>query len=323
MTTSAPPRRGCVYFNFGKRYALHLVVSVHSLRRHYDGPVTVFLLDEPHTAALKRDLEKLGASVVVTDRLSKSGDRHLVFRESPYETTLLFDSDIVFRAPIDDLWEPLEREGALVTRFFPDPKIRIWMVDKVKPLIGAERHERVVRRITDERLDINVGVMGVSRPRGDGFLDAWGDCMERGRDGPYVLLDEMSVVALFDEHPHYLADEMWNCPADEMFRRTDPAHAKILHYFMDAVVIDGRRMGRNMKTWAGQRWRDAYLAAKADVDLKHWRMHDTEFPRDAEAPFVDGIGPAVRYWLRDSERALRRLRRSLLARPEKQALHPR
>ena len=85
------------------------------------GPVTVFLLDEPHTAALKRDLEKLGASVVVTDRLSKSGDRHLVFRESPYETTLLFDSDIVFRAPIDDLWEPLEREGALVTRFFPPP----------------------------------------------------------------------------------------------------------------------------------------------------------------------------------------------------------
>jgi len=319
MTNSDHPRRGCVYFNFGKRYALHLVVSVHSLRRHYDGPVTVFLLDEPHTTALKRDLEKLGASVVVTDRLSKSGDRHLVFRESPYETTLLFDSDIIFRAPIDDLWEPLEREGALVTRFATPPSGRLKMLEGVAPLVGRERYERAVIRVRDERVDINVGVMGFARPRGDAFLAEWSDCMEQGRGKDILLLDEMSVVALAEHHPHYLADEQWNCPADEMFRSIDPAEAKILHFFLDGAVIDGRRIGRNVETWTGRQWFEAYRAAKADIDLSRWRLGDAYFPRNAERPFESGVKVTLRLWLKDCERAIRRIRNGIFRTERKEA----
>lgn len=308
MTKSVQSGRGCVYFNFGKRYALHLVVSVHSLRHHYDGPVTVFLLDEPHTAALKRDLEKLGASVVVTDRLSKSGDRHLVFRESPYETTLLFDSDMIFRAPIDDLWEPLEREGALVTRFHPPQASRLTMLKGVAPLVGQERYERAVIRVGQERVDINVGVMGFARPRGDAFLAEWSDLMEQGRGKDILLLDEMLVVALAEHHPHYLADERWNCPADEIYRSIDPAEAKILHFFLDGAVIDGRRIGRTVETWTGRQWFEAYRAARADIDLSRWRLGDEYFPREAERPFESGAKVTIRLWLKDCERAIRRAR---------------
>jgi len=311
MTNSHKSRRGCVYFNFGKRYALHLVVSVHSLRRHYDGPIMVFLLDEPHTRALKRDLEKLGASVVVTDRLSKSGDRHLVFRESPYETTLLFDSDIIFRAPIDDLWEPLEREGALVTRFFPPPAGRLIMLKGIAALVGQQRYERAVVRVRDERVDINVGVMGFARPRGDGFLAEWSECMEQGRGQDILLLDEMSIVALAEHHPHYLADEQWNCPADEIYRSIDPAEAKILHFFLDGAIINGRRIGRTLETWTGRQWFEAYRAAKKDINLSRWRLGDESFPRDAERPFESGAEVTIRFWLKDSERAIRRVRKSI------------
>jgi hypothetical protein len=68
------------------------------------------------------------------------------------------------------------------------------------------------------------------------------------------LLDEMLVVALIGDYPHFLADEIWNCPADECFRRTNLADAVIIHYFADGHHLFGnQRMGRNPGTWAGKK----------------------------------------------------------------------
>lgn len=306
--------RGCVYFNFGANYALHLVVSLYSLRKYYDGPVTVFLAPDRHAGKLTRTLEQLGADVRLLDGLSKSCDRHRLFYESPYETTLSFDSDIIFRAPIDDLWEPLEREGVLVTRFFPDPSSRLLMLKAIRPLVDEARYQRAVRRIADEEVDINIGVMGISRPRGDGFLAEWTEHMEKGRDRSILLLDEMLVVALVGDYPHYLADEIRNCPADDIFRRTDPREAKVLHYFCDGAIIDGQRMGRNPKTWCGQFWFATYFEAKVNLGLRQWRIRDNGFPMHVEPLFANGPVHALRYCLRECERAIRRARYRLVRR---------
>ena len=138
-----------------------------------------------------------------------------------------------------------------------------------------------------------------SLPSGPG---AWSKA--GGKD--ILLLDEMLVVALAEHHPHYLADEQWNCPADEKYRSIDPAEAKILHFFLDGAIIDGRRIGRNVETWTGRQWFEAYRAAKADIDLSRWRLGDEYFPRDAERPFESGAKVTIRLWLKDCERAIRR-----------------
>ena len=113
--------RGCVYYNFGKVYVARLLVSVYSLRKHYSGPVTVFLADDPSVNKLREVLQKFQIDVIIKNDLSKSFDRHKIFFESPYETTLSFDSDTIFMGPIDQLWEPLERHGVLETRFHIPP----------------------------------------------------------------------------------------------------------------------------------------------------------------------------------------------------------
>lgn len=287
--------RGCVFFIFGEAYMLRLLVSVHSLRQHYQGPITVFLSSHAEKSALEKNLERLSCNVVALPGVSKSWDRHRVFQKSPYESTLMFDSDLLFLGGIDELWQPLEQHGVLLTRFFPNPygvegteqqpgwANRVGLLQPVEPLVDTDTYQRSRRRLIEERIDINVGVMGINRPRGLEFLDEWACCMELGRDSRVPLMDEMLAVALAAKHQHYLADELWNCPADEFFRRTNLADARIIHYFADNAELSRRpsvagiRLGRNPLTWAGRKWYEMYGYARRDLDLKPFTSKDPGF----------------------------------------------
>lgn len=290
---SVPPGsgRGCVFFNFGEACALRLLVAIYSLRQHYDGPITTFLAPDSAGYRLQEPLKRLGSDVVFDDRVSKSWDRHRLFTESPYSSTLVFDSDLLFMASVDDLWEPIEREGVLVTRFFPPlygvdgspdrPRGRIYrtaLMETVRHLVDTDTYREAMRRLVDERIDINVGVMGIARPKGNAFLAEWSEAMQRGRRDRIMVLDELLVVALAAKHRHFLADEFWNCPADEFFRRTNLADANIIHYFADGHIVRGIRLGRSPNTWAGTKWFEMYRSAAAVLDLKSFGSKDPGVP---------------------------------------------
>ena len=278
--------RGCVFFNFGDAYALRLLVALFSLRQVYSGPVTTILARDAAGAYLKGQLEQLDSEVVFVKQISKSWDRHSLFFKSPYRTTLLFDSDLLFQKPIDELWGPLEREGVLVTRFYPAPygvdgtasrpgwANRMKHLEDVRELVDATTYADAVRRLLDERIDVNVGVMGISRPLGDTFLTDWAERMERGRSTRIQLMDEMLAVALVAKHRHFLTDEKWNCPADEFFRRTNLADAHVIHYFADGNQVYGIHLGRNPASWAGKKWYKAYRQAAQHIDLSRWVRAD-------------------------------------------------
>ncbi|MBW8638008.1 hypothetical protein K1W69_12495 [Hoeflea sp. WL0058] len=143
------------------------------------------------------------------------------------------DSDLIFQSPIDMLWEPLEQEGLLVTRFFSPPygidgaagrpgfDSRMNHLEDIRELIGDDLHQQTAKRMLDDRIDVNVGLVGIARPTGEDFPADWAAHMEKGRDRKILLMDEMTVVALINRHRRHLADEAWNCPADEFFRRTN------------------------------------------------------------------------------------------------------
>ena len=294
--------RGCLFFNAGTAYVLRLLVAIFSLRRFYEGPITVVLVDGETDERLVAQLEELGCEVAVQGEVSKSWDRHRLFLESPYATTLVFDSDLLFLDSIEPLWAPLEREGVLVTRFSISPygvggspdrpgwSNRLALLEGVRPLIEPETWEKATRRLVDERIDVNVGVMGISRPRGDAFLTDWSERMERGRASRIDLMDEMLVVALLADHRHELAEEAWNCPADEFFRTTNLADANVIHYFADSHLLLGSRLGRNPATWAGQKWIEAHDDCARHLDLHRWRWKDPTYPGVAGRLVARGVG---------------------------------
>ncbi len=278
--------RGVVFFNIGQAYIVRLLVAIHSLRRFWSGGVTVFLADPVVDPALIEQLQHLRCDVRHLDGLSVSWDRDRLFRESPYDTTLSCDADLIFRAPIDPLWEPLESEGLLVTRFSPNPygvngtpnrrgwADRVSHLNSVRKLLGEPLHAAALKRMTVDHVDVNIGVLGVSRPVGQRFLDDFSARMEAGRQSRIPLMDEMLVVGMLPAHRHALAGERWNCPADVFFRTTPLEAAAIVHYFADAHRVQDLLLGRSPARSAGRLWFNAAAKAAREIDLKRWIAFD-------------------------------------------------
>jgi hypothetical protein len=226
---------------------------------------------------LIKSLAPFAVDFHVLKDLSKSFDRHRLVTESPFDSTLVLDSDMIFMGPIDDLWEPLEREGVLATRFFAPPYgvdgtaekhgwgSRDELLRGVEKLVPPLVFEAAVKRLHVDRIDVNVGLFGVSKVTGGAFLSEWIETMERGRSQKILLLDEMTVVALLAAHRHFLADEIWNCPADEFFRRTNLSDARVIHYFADGDAFGRFRLGRNPNSWAGVKWYQLYEEASKKI----------------------------------------------------------
>ena len=284
-----PAGRGCIFLDFGNSHSLRLIVAVFSLRKHYPGPVRVVLEKGADNRALTEILQGLDCEVEEVTGLSKSWTKHQLFRQSPFESTLIFDSDLVFRAPIDDLWTALERTGLLLTRFYAPPYgiegtperhgrcSRVNLLNKIRKLVAPQIHARTMHNLLAHRLDVNVGVMGVTAAGGQDFLDQWAKAIEADPQRRIPLLDEMLALALFSEHEHSLMDETWNCPADEFFRRSNLADARIIHYFAEGTTIRGMRLGRNPATWAGKIWYDTYREVSARFNTSRWEKPDPYF----------------------------------------------
>ena len=274
--------RGCVFFNFGTKCLNMLLVALFTLRRHYDGAITVFMSEVPDEAGLRHALSSLDLDFrpFSQEDYIHSSLRTMIIERSPYRATLTLDSDLLFCESPEPLWQPLEDAGILVTRFFPNPygiggepgrpgfAYRLGHFQAVAHLVTPEQFERAAGRLLNDSIDINAGVMGSTKPRGDAFLAELSRGIERGRT--ILLVDESLTNVLIPGFRHNLADESWNCPADEMFRRTHLSDARIAHYFADGQVVDGRRLGRNRATEAGKLWFEAFDEIQEQLPVDRW-----------------------------------------------------
>ncbi|MFN0264226.1 hypothetical protein ACKTEK_10155 [Tepidamorphus sp. 3E244] len=330
MEAKTKSGRGALFFNFGTGYALRLFVALHSLRKYYDGPITLLLLeDDADAPAVAETAAKLSVDCIFVKDLSRSESRHEILKASPYATTLSFDSDLLFRGPIDPLWGPLEREGLLVTRVefhsldddgLPTkegPKKRAEFLQEVEPIVGKEAVAEAVRKIYEESTDINIGVLGLSLPKGQAFFDDYSRCMEQGRGQDIVVLDELLTVALVTRHGHALMDESWNCPADEYFRTIGLLDAKVIHYFIDGWRLCGVRHGRNPSSWSGRMWYRAYEEAARDIDLRRWRRADVSFASATDRYFAHGFDHGISETFKRLERKVRHARYRLTGQTHK------
>ena len=211
-----------------------------------------------------------------------------LFTLSPYKTTLMFDGDVLFLKNFDELWQPLEEKGFLLTRFHANPygvngtatdhrwAYRLGHLEDIRPLLSEEEFFAARKKLLEDKVDINIGVMGYSRHRGNVFMRDFLIRIKKAKKRKMTTscLDEMIILALSNKYPHYLAEEKWNCPADVFFKKTSLKEAVIVHYFADGTQVEGCKMGRQADTEAGRLWFSKFNELSEKIDLSYWKKYD-------------------------------------------------
>lgn len=219
---------GVLLFNHGTAHCARLVVAIHSLRKHYGGPVTI--LDTGRSggivekiAADKRlEVEARQIPFVERRRNSCYCMKASLWRDSPYDATLFLDADTLVARSIEPLIEIVCSElspGFVATRFSDwlttgemiRGRIEKWHGVKVE----ADGDEKPidVRELIRLSLEspwpaINTGVIGW-RDDARKTLRAWERITHAGWRCPFT--DELAAQLLVRKWPYVLVADRFNC----------------------------------------------------------------------------------------------------------------
>lgn len=250
--------QGICYFLCGnwQRYLGPLVVSLHSLRQHWDGPVCI-LADETTIGSMKfKMFVDFGVRITAKLKLIDLAPvpRHVpyvtkatLWRHSPFDRTLLLDADTVVTGDINELFQA----KLTVTQFCE------WRT--TGKIVGGRLQQWADRGIRPNRVwklrqfaepAINTGVVAWDRGGAPLMLEEWEQLTREGWECSFT--DELAMQILWNDFAAKggrLLDDRFNCSAIFGVNRDD---ARIWHYH-------GRRMVRRAE--AGAMYRPHLLAA--------------------------------------------------------------
>ena len=227
MTTAD---RGVLYLLDGTKLGARLVVSIATLRRHYQGKVAVLTTD-PTARVIGAELasdRRLGV-----DHLHVHADpwieehrgyvlKTIVHRYTPFAVTLFIDCDTVVCGDLDPLFDLPTPEHVLVTQFCNwttrgsriAGRIRSWQQicgDLIEPAIAYGKA-------------VNTGVFAFGAERE--ALERWFQLAYAGR-GEFIP-DEIAMQLLLPHIPHVMVDARFNC--SPKYGKPDDPDVRIVHF---------------------------------------------------------------------------------------------
>lgn len=206
MPTSSPSR-GVVYLNQGEKCMIRLLVSAHSLRRHYSGPILMVAVGRQQQWFLDA-VKRLGVDVLA---LPEDGIPPLVRKArlhevSPFDLTMFLDADTLVRRPIDEYFDKIAEFGFCTGEFAG------WKTTGGTISRRIKGFGKVVPDYVPAALDYgkatNTGIFGFTKDAP--ILPEWKDLTEKGwRAECSRIPDEVACQMLLPRYRHWLAPVEW------------------------------------------------------------------------------------------------------------------
>ena len=205
---------GVLYLSMGQKHAIHLIVSVCSLREHYQGPVAIVTdtgegLD---VAARIADDASLGPVLLIPRPEMRAGGHGVSYLcktwlppISPFDRTIYLDADTVVVGDISPLWPDLESGETILTQFADWVSTGGKMRQRILGWQEAEP-ERVRRMLRCDYPAINTGVVAWSR-NSTAFAKDWA---ETGARRVSWIGDEIAAQLIFPDHRVRVFDDRFN-----------------------------------------------------------------------------------------------------------------
>ena len=201
--------RGVIYYNRGTKCIIRLLVSFHSLRKHWNGPVSVICAgDQP--GWFIREIKNMNGNIVSIPYRDGVGSLVLkasLWRHSPYDLTMFMDADTIVLNPIDEYFEYI-KEHDFVTGSFCDWKTSGGTVSK-----RIKSWEKVAPDLIKSAIDfgpaVNTGIDGWKKS--SSLLLEWEKLTELGEKNGCTnrIIDEIACQLLLPKHKCYIADTKW------------------------------------------------------------------------------------------------------------------
>ena len=284
-------KEGVLYYNRGVKCLPRLLVSLHTLRRVWNGPVCILNEGTPPewfaaaVSALGGTIKSIpeAAGAVLAGKSSS-------WRHTPFDATMYLDSDTIVRRPVEPFFAMIREHGSVVTDFCKwittgrtmGRRIQQW--SKITDVGPALKYGHAV----------NTGIFGFSK-RSTPLMEEYEALTRKGSETGGVhrkVLDEIAMQIAITRHNHHLAPETWNTSCIHS-GESDPA---IVHYH-------GNKHCRRGSKWADE-WKKAYkamlpaiparareaLTASDDPSLALWLSRGDDFRDDITV--VSAVNPA-------------------------------
>ncbi len=232
---------GICFFSHGTKHLARLVVAIHSLRKHYSGPICLLETGEP-------EAEHAVASITVDDSLGVNLKRFempklrrnscyvakaSLWRHSPFNRTLLCDADVLFRKSPEPLFAELDQPSAggfVVTRFSDWRTCGKIISSRLEKWRGVKCDgidcDKIVEYLQHEHWPaINTGVLAWDREVACETLELWERLTLAGWRNPWT--DELAAQIVIAKRKHFAASEIYN--SSVLYGRDDLG-AVVKHY---------------------------------------------------------------------------------------------
>jgi hypothetical protein len=212
--------RGVILLLTGIRHAVRLAVCLHSLRKHYTGPVTVMSTQpESHelvaklAAERRLNINQLRITQVERPRHSSFLTKVFMLASTPYETSVYLDADTIVTGSFEELFAAAEQHGLAVTQFSTwvttgrtmRKRINQWK-DVPQTFFAKDEFQKLIQQALENGPAINTGAFAVRA--GAPVIQAWWNLVDRGWERH--LVDETAIQLLLSKYPHRVLDHRFN-----------------------------------------------------------------------------------------------------------------
>jgi hypothetical protein len=270
--------KGIIYYNTNTKCIIRLLVSIHSLRKVYDGPISIISQGEESDLYCAKIAEQYDAELVSVDYGIEDG-RNKAYIEAckchqvtPYDVSIWLDADTLVLKPFaEDLWEMVEEHDFVATKFAN------WSTKGgiVKSRINSwsEIYPEYIEGALEYNDAINCGVFAFNK-NCDVMRD-WFNLAVKGREN--FIADESCLQVVLHRYKHVLADQTYNHSC--RYGKENLEDVKIIHYHGRNHCVYNKRKKFKYK---GQLWIDMFeqVYQQNILNVQDWgHLNDSQLKR--------------------------------------------
>ena len=224
MTTA-----GVILYNRGTKMLPRLIVTLRSLRKHWHGPVSVFIDGDQPEGFVESIVKEFNVEEIwdKDDDITTLVRKIQISQKTPYDVTVFLDADTIVLGPFTELFEWAQQCDFVVTHFAgwrSDGNIIGRRVRGFTNIVGSEMIEKAIAYGPA----INTGIYAYDKRRVPASLwKQWFEIAQAGSKQGCYIPDEVACQILLPQYNFIIAPPQFNVSV-----RYDPGTTdqRIVHF---------------------------------------------------------------------------------------------